>query len=102
MIGGLMKNGLIMRAPEFPISPGQYYVTNGEDHISLLTIGAPDKDGKQAWSLSDGKTLEDVTHCLCRSARYTPPLGPVAPAQSKSKIYLTFHRHREDVPTIEM
>ncbi|XDZ65665.1 hypothetical protein AB8880_12195 [Alphaproteobacteria bacterium LSUCC0684] len=61
-----------MKAPDFPISPGKYLVTNGEDHASLLTIEQPDKDGKQKWSLSDGKTIGNVTHGPCRSARYTP------------------------------
>ena len=60
-----------MRAPEYPISAGQYHVTNGENHISPLTNDTPDKDGKQDWSLSDGKTRKDVTHGPCRSARYT-------------------------------
>lgn len=68
----LDENGLIMKAPEFPIPAGQYYVTNGEEHVSLLTVESPDSQGKQAWSLSDGKTISNVTHGPCRSARYTP------------------------------
>jgi len=68
----LDENGLIMKAPDFPISPGKYLVTNGEEHASLLTIEPPDKDGKQNWSLSDGKNIGNVTHGPCRSARYTP------------------------------
>ena len=68
----LDENGLIMKAPDFPIPAGKYYVTNGEENISLLSIENPDIDGKQAWSLSDGKTISDVTHGPCRSARYTP------------------------------
>ena len=68
----LDENGLIMKAPEFPITAKQYYVTNGEENISLLTVEEPDLEGKQAWSLSDGKTIVDVTHGPCRSARYTP------------------------------
>jgi len=71
----LDENGLIMKAPEFPIPPGQYYVTNGEDNISKLTVEKPDPDGKQAWSLSDGKSISDITHGPCRSARYTPKNG---------------------------
>jgi hypothetical protein len=63
---------LIMKAPEFPIPAGQYYVTNGEENISLLTVEEADADGKQAWSLTDDKTIGDVTHGPCRSARYTP------------------------------
>ena len=66
------ENGLIMKAPEFPIPPGQYYVTNGEGNISLLTVEEPDAEGKQAWTLTDDKTIGDVTHGPCRSARYTP------------------------------
>jgi len=61
-----------MKAPEFPIPAGQYFVTNGEEHFSLLTIEDPDAEGKQSWSLSDDKTLANVTHGPCRSARYTP------------------------------
>ena len=68
----LDENGLIMKAPEFPILAGQYYVTNGEENISLLTIEKPDAEGKQSWSLTDDKTIGDVTHGPCRSARYTP------------------------------
>ena len=71
----LDENGLIMKSPEFPIPAGQYYVTNGEQHISLLTVKQPDAAVKQAWSLSDNKTIGDVTHGPCRSARYTPKTG---------------------------
>ena len=42
----LDENGLIMKAPEFPIPAGQYFVTNGEEHFSLLTIEEPDAEGK--------------------------------------------------------
>ena len=35
-------------------------------------IGKPDSMGKQTWSLSDSKTIADVTHGPCRSARYRP------------------------------
>ena len=61
-----------MNAPEFPIPARQYYVTNGEENIFLLTVGEADAEGKQAWSLTDDKTIGDVTHGPCRSARYTP------------------------------
>ena len=71
----LDENGLIMKAPEFPMPSGKYYVTNGEEHISLLTVDPPDSKGKQTWSLSDGKTIADVTHGPCRSTRYTPENG---------------------------
>lgn len=68
----LDENGLIMKTPEFPMPAGKYYVTNGEEHISLLTVEKPNGDGKQSWSLSDDKTIANVTHGPCRSARYTP------------------------------
>ena len=71
----LDENGLIMKAPTFPMPAGQYYVTNGEEHISLLTVEKPDADGKQAWSLTHDKTIGNVTHGPCRSARYTPTDG---------------------------
>jgi hypothetical protein len=71
----LDENGLLMKAPKFPIPPGRYYVTNGEEHISLLTIEKPDHLGQQRWKLSDGKTIANVTHGPCRSARYTPQHG---------------------------
>jgi len=68
----LDENGLIMKAPDFPIPAGQYYVTNGEENISLLTVEESDAEGNKAWSLTDDKTIGDVTHGPCRSARYTP------------------------------
>ena len=49
----------------------QHYVFH-EENISLLTVEKPDAEGKQAWSLTDDKTIGDVTHGPCRSARYTP------------------------------
>ncbi len=98
----LDENGLIMRAPDFPISPGQYYVTNGEDQIALLTIEAPDKDGKQAWSLSDGKTIKDVTHGPCRSARYTPIGASGTCTPEKANVSGFPLQPGEEVPPIEM
>ena len=68
----LDENGLIMKAPDFPISPGKYLVTNGEENASMLTIEEPDQNGRQNWSLTDNMTIGDVTHGPCRSARYTP------------------------------
>ena len=98
----LDENGLIMRAPDFPISPGQYYVTNGEDQIALLTIEAPDKDGKQAWSLSNGKTIKDVTHGPCRSARYTPIGASGTCTPEKANVSDFPLQPGEEVPPIEM
>ncbi len=98
----LDENGLIMCAPDFPISPGQYYVTNGEDQIALLTIEAPDKDGKQAWSLSDGKTIKDVTHGPCRSARYTPIGASGTCTPEKANVSGFPLQPGEEVPPIEM
>lgn len=68
----LDENGLIMKAPDFPIPPGKYLVTNGEENASLLTIDPPDQNGNQNWSLNNEMTIGDVTHGPCRSARYTP------------------------------
>lgn len=85
----LDENGLIMKAPEFPMPAGQYYVTNGEEHISLLSVEQPDAEGKQAWSLSDDKTIADVTHGPCRSARYTPEgaSGTCSPAEADHDVF---------------
>jgi len=66
----LDENGLIMMAPNFPMPSGRFLVTNAIDNVALLTVAAPDADGKQAWDLSDERTLDDVTHKKCRSARY--------------------------------
>ena len=85
----LDENGLIMKAPEFPMPSGKYYVTNGEEHISLLTVDPPDSKGKQTWSLSDGKTIADVTHGPCRSTRYTPEngLGTCSPVNANQNVF---------------
>ena len=68
----LDENGLIMKAPDFPMPAGRFLVTNGEEHIAILTVHQPDADGNQAWELDSDKTLANVTHGPCRSARYTP------------------------------
>jgi hypothetical protein len=85
----LDENGLIMKAPEFPMPAAQYYVTDGEDHVALLTVEAPDADGKQAWSLSDNKTIANVTHGPCRSARYTPlgASGSCSPTDADRSVF---------------
>ena len=85
----LDENGLIMKAPEFPIPAGKYLVTNGEDHVAMLTIEEPDQDGKQNWSLNDGKTIGNVTHGPCRSARYTPigASGTCTPENADQSIF---------------
>ena len=85
----LDENGLIMKAPTFPMPAGGYYVTNGEDHISLLTVEKPDAEGKQAWSLSDDKVIGDVTHGPCRSSRYTPSgaSGSCSPKDADQSVF---------------
>ncbi|MGK0273624.1 MAG: hypothetical protein ACI88H_004306 [Cocleimonas sp.] len=85
----LDENGLIMKAPTFPMPAGQYYVTNGEDDMSLLTVEKPDAEGKQAWSLSDDKTIANVTHGPCRSSRYTPTgsSGSCSPKDADQKVF---------------
>lgn len=74
----LEEHGLIMEAPSFPVPTGDYVVTGGRQVTALLTIAAPDAEGHQAWSLSDGATLHDVTHLGCRAAIYTAGVGPQA------------------------
>ena len=68
----LDENGLIMKAPDFPLPAGKYLVTDGEENAAVLTVAAPDAAGQQAWSLSHDARLQDVTHEKCRSARFTP------------------------------
>jgi len=85
----LDENGLIMKAPEFPMPAGQYLVTNGESNVSVLTVEEPDAAGGQAWALSDEKTIADVTHGPCRSARYTPEgaSGTCSPADADRSVF---------------
>jgi hypothetical protein len=41
--------------------------------------------GAQAWALSDGATLGDVTHLGCRAARYSPLAGTTcSPLQARA------------------
>lgn len=68
----LEENGLIMEPPEFGMPPGRYLVTGNRETRAVLTIHPKDAAGAQAWDLSDGATVHDVTHLRCRSARYTP------------------------------
>lgn len=62
----LEEHGLIMEQPYFPLPAGRYLVTGGRLVTTGLTIHP---DG--SWKLDDGRTLYDVTHLPCRSARYT-------------------------------
>ena len=71
----LEEHGLIMEAPAFPLPAGAYVVTGGRETTAVLTVAAPDADGTQAWSLSDGATIYDVTHLRCRAAVYTAVEG---------------------------
>jgi hypothetical protein len=54
----LDKNGLIMKALESPIPAGQYYVTNGEENISLLTVEEANAEGKMSHTAHAG--LRDI------------------------------------------
>ena len=80
------EHGLIMETPQFPLAPGIYVVTGGREVTALLTIGAPGGDGAQNWGLSDGATLDQVTHLACRSAVYTPEVAGAScsPAEARS------------------
>ncbi len=71
----LEEHGLIMEAPAFPLPAGAYVVTGGRETTAVLTVAAPDADGTQVWSLSDGATIYDVTHLRCRAAVYTAVEG---------------------------
>lgn len=64
--------GRLMEAPVFPMPPGRYVVTGGREVTSVLTVQPVDADGHQAWALSHGATIYDVTHLRCRAALYTP------------------------------
>lgn len=68
---------------------GEYHVTTGEELISLLTVEEPDLEGKQAWSLSDDKTIANVTHGPCRSARYNTEsaTGTCSPADADRDVF---------------
>lgn len=68
----LEEHGLIMEAPSFPLPPGQYVVTGGREVTAVLTVAPADASGSQAWSLSDGASILDVTHLHCRAALYRP------------------------------
>ncbi len=85
----LDENGLLMKAPVFPIPAGQYLVTNGEENVSILTVEEPDAAGAQAWSLSHDMTIADVTHGPCRSARYTPlsESGTCSPEDADQSVF---------------
>jgi len=67
----LEEHGLIMEAPEFSLPPGRYVVTGGREVTAVLTVEPADASGQQAWSLTDGATIYDVTHLGCRAALYT-------------------------------
>lgn len=68
----LEEHGLIMEAPTFPLPAGDYVVTGGREVTSVLTVEAPDAQGRQAWRLADGASIYDVTHLRCRAALYRP------------------------------
>ncbi len=81
----LEEHGLIMESPEFPLAPGKYLVTGDREVQAVLTVHPKDQTGAQAWELSDGATIYDVTHLACRSARYTPAEGAPACGPIKAK-----------------
>lgn len=67
----LEEHGLIMEAPSFPLPPSRYVVTGAREVTAVLTVEAPDAEGRQSWSLAEGATVHDVTHLRCRAALYT-------------------------------
>ena len=68
----LEEYGRIMEAPEFPIAPGTYVVSNGTSMMGLLKVSPKDASGRMAWELAHGATLISVTHLGCRAGRYRP------------------------------
>lgn len=72
----LDENGLLMHPPEFPMPAAQFYVTDGKLNMALLTVEAPDAEGRQGWSLSNKMNIANVTHGPCRSARFSPAGAP--------------------------
>ncbi len=85
----LEENGLIMKAPEFPMPAGQYLVTGGREITTVLLVDEPDADGRQSWSLGDNAQIRDVTHGPCRSARYTPEgdTGTCTPENANQSVF---------------
>ena len=83
----LEEHGLIMEKPTFPLAAGKYLVTGDREVTTVLTVHPRDKDGNQRWELADGRTLYDVTHLGCRSARYTPAkaAGVCSPANAPNR-----------------
>jgi|SaaInl5LU_22_DNA_1037371.scaffolds.fasta_scaffold05371_6 hypothetical protein len=71
----LEEHGLIMEAPEFPLTPGFYQVTGGREVEAVLTVHAKASDGSQYWELNNNASIYDVTHLRCRSGRYTSTSG---------------------------
>ena len=75
----LEEHGLIMEAPDFPLSAGRYLVTGGRLVTTVLTVTETG-----GWSLENGK-LYDVTHLPCRSARYKPNGGDGSPLTANQR-----------------
>lgn len=66
------ENGILMENPVFDIKPGRFVVTGNREAVAILTIHSKDEKGAMRWELSDGITIEQVTHLECRAARYRP------------------------------
>jgi hypothetical protein len=72
----LDENGLIMKSPEFPMLSGQYYVTNGQEHISLLTVENQTQTGHKHG------------HCQMQKPLQMLPTGPAARRVIRPKVPL--------------
>jgi hypothetical protein len=84
----LEEHGLIMEKPTFPLPAGKYLVTGDRKVTTVLTVHPKDKNGNQRWELAAGATLYDVTHLVCRSARYTPmAANTCSPANAPTKSF---------------
>ncbi len=97
----LEEHGLIMEAPVFSLPPGSYVVTGGRDVTAVLTVNPADAAGKQAWSLSNGATLYDVTHLGCRAALYTAAVAGQSCTPDKTPTDVFPMRPEISMPNVE-
>lgn len=97
----LEENGLLMEPPVFPLPAGQYVVTGAREVTSILTVGEPDGDGNQPWSLANGATIHDVTHLKCRAALYTPAADGASCQPDRTPVQVFPMRPGISMPEVE-
>ena len=94
----LEEHGLIMEAPSFPLPAGEYVVTGGREVTAVLTV---DATGQQAWRLSKGATIHDVTHLGCRAALYRPSAEGAACTPDKTPTGVFPMSPAETMPAVD-